>query len=222
MARTRKSALRPVVIFLIGVILIALSFALWYYTVPPVTGLSTNSIAPPAASKTIANGSSLIYYFGYVYFNSANIYNKSRPIDDSFNLSLQVVANTGPISVTVYVRGNAVFSAKTNATDSTIWCNSTLVASNETIPAGTIVYPNIAHPISVSLLDAFTGGTTPYMIIQNLNSTSPTSVSYFYSYTAKFRSSDGLPILIFIVGVIIAVIEGIGLLRLAITRVRER
>jgi cytochrome bd-type quinol oxidase subunit 2 len=190
--------------------------------VPPVVGLNTNSIAPPATSgEKIANGSSLTLYFGYVYFNSANIYNKSRPVDDSFNLSLQVVADPGPISVTVYLRGSPVFSAQTNATVRTIWCNSTLYASNKTT-AGTIVYPNIVHSISVSLLDAFTGGTTPYMVIQNLNSTSPTSVSYFYSYTAKFRNSDGLPILLFIVGVIIAVIEGIGLLRFAITRIRER
>jgi hypothetical protein len=215
--------LRPAVIFLIGIILIALSFALWYYTVPPVVSLNTNSIAPPATSEEkIANGSSLTLYFGYVYFNTADIYNKSRPVDNSFNLSLQVVANPGPISVTVYLRGNPIFSAKTNAADRTIWCNSTLAASNKTIPAGAIVYPNIVHSISVSLLDAFTGGTTPYMIIQNLNSTSPTSVSYFYSYTARFRNSDGLPIAMFIIGVIIVVIEGIGLLRFAITRVRER
>jgi hypothetical protein len=214
--------LRPAVIFLIGVILIALSFTLWYYTVSPVVGLDTFSVMPPSASKTIANASSLILYFGYVYVSPANVYNRSRPVDSSFNLSINVAANPGPISVTVYLRGNPVFSAKTNATDRTIWCNSTFAASNKTIPAGTIVYPNIVYPISVSLLDAFTGGTTPYMVIQNLNTTKATSVYYFYNYAAKFRHSDGLPIVMFIVGVIIAVIEGIGLLRFAITRIRER
>ena len=222
MARTRKSVLRPVVVFLIGVILIALSFMLWYYTVAPVVGLNTYKVSPGVVSqKTIANGSSLVLYFGSIYVNPAPVYNKSRPVDSSFSLSINVKADTGPIELTVYLRGNPVFSAETNATDRTIWCNNTQAASNKTSP-GTIVYPNVAHPISVSLLDAFTGGTTPYVVIQNLNSTAPTSVSYLYYYTAIFRNSDGLPLLMFIVGVIIAVIEGIILLRFAIERVRER
>lgn len=208
-------------IFLIGIILIALSFTLWYYIVTPVVGLSTYNIEPPSKSKTIANASSLILYFGSVNANPSPLYNRSRPVDNSFTLSINVVANTGPISVTTYLRGNPVFSAKTNATDNSIWCNSTLAASNKP-PARTIVYPNIEHAISVSLLDAFTGGTTPYVVIQNLNSTAPTSVTYSYHYIASFRSSDGLPIAMFIVGVIIAVIEGIILLRFVITRVRER
>jgi hypothetical protein len=221
LARTRKSVLRPTVIFLIGIILVALAFTLWAYAVPPVVRLNTFSITPSSASKNIANASSLILYFGYIYVSPANQYNKSRPVDDSFTLAIKVTANPGPVNVTVYVRSNPVFSAKTNATDRTISCNSTLTASNKTIPSGTIVYPDIVHPISVSLLDAFTGGATPYMVIQNLNTTKTTSVSYFYNYTAKFRNSL-LTLAMFIVGGIIAVIEGIGLLRFAITRVRER
>jgi hypothetical protein len=82
--------------------------------------------------------------------------------------------------------------------------------------------PDIVSPISVSLSDAFTGGTTPYMVIQNLNKTSVASVSYKYNYTAMFRNSDGLPLVIFIVGVIIVVVEGVALLRFVIRRVRER
>jgi hypothetical protein len=144
-------------------------------------------------------------------------------VDYSFNLSIRIGANAGqPINVTVYVRGKPVFTAKTNATVGTIYCNTTQQEKNQTAPKGVSMFPNIASPISVSLTDAFTGGTTPYMIIQNLNTTKSTSVSYLYNYTARFRSSDGLPIAMFIVGVIIAVIEGIGLLRFAIARVRER
>lgn len=223
MARTRKSALRPAVIFLIGIILIALSFTLWYYIVPPVVSLNTFSIAPPSGSKTIANASSLVLHFGYIYVSPANQYNKSRPVDYSFNLSIIVGASAGQsINVTVYMRGKPVFNAKTNATIRTIDCNTTLQEKTQAAPKGVSMFPNIASPISVSLTDAFTGGTTPYMIIQNLNATNAASVSYFYNYTARFRNSDGLPIAMFIVGVIIAIIEGISLLRFAIVRVRER
>jgi hypothetical protein len=222
LAGTRKSALRPAVIFLIGIILIALSFTLWYYIVPPVVGLSTYSIAPPSASKTIDNASSLTLYFGYLYVSPADVYNRSRPVDYSFNLSMRISANVGQlIDVTVYVRGKPLFNAKTSATVETIYCNTTQLEENQTAPKGVSVFPNVESPISVSLTDAFTGGTTPYMIIQNLNTTRA-SVTYSYDYTAKFRNSDGLPLAMFIVGVIIAVIEGIGLLRFAIARVRER
>jgi hypothetical protein len=138
------------------------------------------------------------------------------------DLSIKVIANLGPVDVTVYANGHPIFTAKTNVTDKTIFCNSTLAKSNETRPSGTMVYPDIVHPVSVSLLDAFTGGTAPYMIIQNLNTTSEASISYFYNYTATFRNSDGLPIVIFIIGVIIVVIEGVALLRLVAKRVRER
>jgi hypothetical protein len=192
--------------------LIALSFALWYYVVPPVVGLSKYSVSS-SASKTIANSSSLVLY-------PVNIFNVSQPADDSFNLAINISANEGPISLTIYLRGNSVFSAETNATERTIWCNSVLATSNKTFP-GTILKPDVTHSIPVSLLDAFTGGTTPKMVIQNLNTTSATSVSYSYYYTASFRNSDGLPIAMFIVGVIIAIIEGINLLRFAITRIRE-
>jgi hypothetical protein len=181
--------------------------------VPPIVGLSNYSVSS-SASKTIANSSSLVLY-------PVNIFNASRPTDDSFDLAINISANKGPISFTVYLRGNSVFSAETNATDRTIWCNSALATSNRTIPASTIVYPDVVHSVPVSLLDAFTGGTTPSMVIQNLNTTSATSVSYSYHYTASFRNSDGLPIAMFIVGVIIAIIEGISLLRFAITRIRE-
>jgi len=215
LAKTRKSALRPIVIFLIGIILIALSFALWYYIVPPVVGLSKYSVhSLGLQTKTLENGSSLVFY-------PTNVNNVSRPADDSFDLAINISASGGPIRMTVYLRGNSVFSAETNANDSIIWCNSALASGSQTF-SRTILYPDVVHSISVSLLDAFTGGTTPSIVIQNLNTTGATSVTYFYLYTATFRNSDGLPIAMFIVGVIIAIIEGISLLRFGITRIRER
>ena len=215
--------LRPAVIFLIGIILIALSLTFWYSIVSPVVSLDTYSISGQSVSATISNASSSIYYFGSIIFNSATISNKSRPVDYSLNLSIAINAKTGPISVTVYVRNNPIFKATTNATDRIISCNTTLWRkNNQTASAGTILFPNIASPISVSLIDAFTGGTTPYMVIQNLNTTSATNVSYVYNYTAMFRNSDGLPLVIFIIGVIIVVVEGVTLVRFLIRRVRAR
>jgi hypothetical protein len=138
-------------------------------------------------------------------------------------LSIKIDAKTGPINVTVYIRDNPIFKATTNATDRTIWCNTTLWReNNQTSPAGTIMFSNIASPISASWMDTFTGGTTPYMVIQNLNTTSATKVSYIYNYTAMFRNSDGLPLVIFIVGVIIVVVEGVAMLRFLRRRARER
>lgn len=194
--------LRPAVIFLIGIILIALSFTFWYFAVSPMVRLDTYRIPRQSNSITIPNASSSIYYFGSN--SSQAIYNESRPVDYSLNLSIEINATqkTGPIRVTIYVSGNPIFKATTNATDRTIWCNTT-------------------NPIS-SLMDAFTGGTTPYIVIQNLNTTSATSVSYIYNYSAMFRNSDGLPLVIFVVGVIIVVVEGVVLLRLLIRRVRGR
>ena len=223
MARAKKSVLRPAIIFLIGIVLIALSLTFWYSIVSPVVSLDTYSISNQSVSKTISNASSSIYYFGGIIFNSANIDNKSRPVDYSLNLSIEIDAKTGPISVTVYVHNNPIFKATTNATDRIISCNTTLWRkNNQTASAGTSLFPNIASPISVSLIDAFTGGTTPYMVIQNLNTTSATNVSYIYNYTAMFRNSDGLPLVIFIIGVIIVVVEGVTLVRFLIRRVRAR
>jgi len=214
--------LRPAVLFLIGIILIALSLTFWYSIVSPVVSLNKYSISGKSVSK-ISNASSSIYYFGSIIFNSATINNKSRPVDYSLNLSIAINAKTGPISVTVYVRNNPIFKATTNATDRTISCNTTLWRkNNQTASTGTILFPNIASPISVSLIDAFTGGTTPYMVIQNLNTTSATNVSYIYNYTAMFRNSDGLPLVIFIIGVIIVVVEGVTLVRFLIRQVRAR
>ena len=214
--------LRPAIVFLIVIVLVALSLTFWYSIVSPVVSLNKYSISGKSVSK-ISNASSSIYYFGSIIFNSATINNKSRPVDYSLNLSIAINAKTGPISVTVYVRNNPIFKATTNATDRIISCNTTLWRkNNQTASTGTILFPNIASPISVSLIDAFTGGTTPYMVIQNLNTTSATNVSYVYNYTAMFRNSDGLPLVIFIIGVIIVVVEGVTLVRFLIRQVRAR
>lgn len=226
MARTKRSMLRPSIIFLIGIILIALSLTFWYFMVSPVVSLDTYGIQGQSVSKTISNASSSIYYFGGIRSGEQDTYNRSRPVDYSLNLSIKIDAKTGPINVTVYVRDNPIFKATTNATDRTIWCNATqrliYATNNQTPPAGTIMFSDIVSPISVSLMDTFTGGTTPYMVIQNLNTTSATNVSYIYNYTAMFRNSDGLPLVIFVIGVIIVVAEGVVLLRFLIRRVRER
>ena len=225
MARTKRSMLRPSIIFLIGIILIALSLTFWYFMVSPVVSLDTYGIQGQSVSKTISNASSSIYYFGGIRSGEQDTYNRSRPVDYSLNLSIKIDAKPGPISVTVYVRDNPIFKATTNATYRTILCNTTqsliYTRNNQTPPVGTIIFSDIVSPISVSLMDTFAGGTTPYMVIQNLNTTT-TSVSYIYNYTAMFRNSDGLPLVILVIGVIIVVAEGVVLLRFLIRRVRER
>jgi hypothetical protein len=139
------------------------------------------------------------------------------------NLSL-VLGTTGPINVTVYVRDAVVKSFISNATKHNLEFNSTkytLLANNQTtLPPW--LQQDIYSSIPVSLSDAFTGGTTPYMIVRNLNNTKNTvRVTYFYTYNAKFRDSNSnSPILMFIAGVIIAIVYGIVLVRRLIRRTR--
>lgn len=86
----------------------------------------------------------------------------------------------------------------------------------------TIYLPNVEGTISSSLLDAFSGGITPYVIIQNLDLASSTSVTYQYSYNALFRESQGIPLFLLLVGVVMALVSGIALVRRLIKRVRQR
>jgi hypothetical protein len=227
MQRTKKSLLKPGIIVLVGIILITLSFIFWYYTIPPISGLSRydiklQSAAAPKINITPSNTStnSSIVYFGNLIYNQQPRYNQSRPIDNSFNLSMRVDATTGPINITFYVRDTAVYSVQTNSTVRTIIFNSTLYNNaSANRPANTLVFPNIAAPVSSSLLDAFTGGTTPYMIIKNLN-TNATSISYQYSYSALFRNSNGIPLILFIAGMIIVIVYGITFVRRLIKHTR--
>lgn len=220
--KRRKGILLPVVLFLIGIVLIALSFTFWYSMVSPIVSQNVYSLSENGVSKSISNRSDLLLYFGSVTFKTAPVVNRSRTVDSSFNLSLRIAANTGPISLTIYVRNTPIFNAQTNATVRTIDCNTTRYNNSSYHPTGTLVRPNVYSTVPISLLDAFTGGTTPYMIIENLNSTKPTGITYGYSYNALYRSSNGVPLILFIVGMIIAVVEGITLLRRGIRRVRQR
>ncbi|HVP40887.1 MAG TPA: hypothetical protein VMS95_02930 [Candidatus Krumholzibacteriaceae bacterium] len=216
MQKTKKNLLRPGIMILIGIILIALSFTLWYYAIPPFTGISRNDITlASAASPKITFLTSNSTNPATVYFGS--------PIDKSFNLSMRISATNGPINVTIYARDTAVRTVQTNFTIRTIIFNSTLY-NNASIsrPANSLVVPSVNATIPSSLLDAFTGGTTPYMIIRNLNTNSTTSVSFQYSYSALFRNSNGIPMLLFIVGVIIVVVYGIAFIRRFMKRSRGR
>jgi hypothetical protein len=94
-----------------------------------------------------------------------------------------------------------------------------LFVNNQTTPPSWL-HPGIYSSIPVSLGDAFTGGTTPYSIIKSLNTTQTTSVTYFYTYSAEFRDSNGIPLLIFVVGSIIAIVYGVVLVRRLIRRIR--
>jgi hypothetical protein len=217
-----KSLRGPAAVFLIGIILIILSFSFWYFIVPPMVGLSTYSYSRPSENMQIFNGSSLTLYFGSIRFQQQDSFNKSRPVDYSMNLSI-ILRTTGPISMMVYIHDTSVFSFKSNATQHALEFNSskyTLFANNQTTPPSWL-YPGIHGSIPVSLGDAFTGGTTPYLIIRNLNVTnSKSQVTYSYTYTAEFRDSDGIPLLLFIVGVIIVVVYGIVLVRHLIRRTK--
>jgi hypothetical protein len=172
-------------------------------------------------TDTIPNNSSLIVYFGKITAQSRDFYNNSRSVDYSMNLTL-ILGTKGPISMSVYVLDTPVFSIKSNATQHNLEFNSTkymLFVNNQTTPPSWL-YPGIYSRIPVSLGDAFTGGTTPYLIIRNLNATQSTSVTYSYAYTAEFRNSDGIPLLMFIAGAIIVIVYGIVFVRHLIRRVR--
>jgi hypothetical protein len=148
-----------------------------------------------------------------VYFGS--------PIDKSFNLSMIIDATNGPINVTIYARDTAVFTVQTNFTVRTLIFNSSLYKNpTASRPPNSLVFPNVTAAVPSSLLDAFTGGTTPYMIIRNLNTTSTTNVSFQYSYSALFRNSNGVPLLLFIVGVVIVIVYGTVFVRRFIKRSR--
>jgi hypothetical protein len=227
--RPKKGLLRPGIMILIGIILIALSFTLWYYIIPPVTYLGRYDLkVASAASSKIAfltsnsTTPSTVYFGGLVYENKPR-YNQSRPIDNSFNLSMRIDATNGPINVTIYTRNTAVFTVQTNFTVRTLVFDSNLYNNaSATRPPNSLVFPNVTAAVSSSLLDSFIGGTTPYMIIRNLNSTSTTSVSFQYSYSALFRNSNGIPLLLFIAGVIIIIVYGIAFIRRFIKRSRGR
>lgn len=193
----------------------------WYLDNSPVTGATGATWTYVA---TFAQPS-LLFYFGSIEFMQQPRYNTSRAIDHSFSLGLKVQAKAGPIDLTVYVRDTPIFNQQTNQTVRTIICNNTEYRKyNSTFhpPAGTIVFGNINGTIPVSLLDAFSGGTTPYMIVKNLNVTSSTSLVFGYSFNASYRNSNGIPLILFIVGVVLAVVEGVVLLRYGIKRIRQR
>lgn len=214
--------LRPIIIFLVGIILIALSFTLWYGAVSPIVTRSAYSLSESAVSKTIANQSDLILYFGNITFQQHSVYNKSRPIDYSFNLNLSVNIDAWPSDVTVYVRDTPIFTAQTNKTTHIIVCDTTKFNNNSYRPTGTLVSPNVDGTVPVSFLDAFSGGTTPYLIVKNLNATQTAKITYGYAYKAFYRSSSGVPLILFVIGAIITVGEGVTLLRYAIRRTRQR
>ena len=230
MQSTKKGLLKPGITILVGIILIAFSFVAWYYTISPITSLSKYEyrLQPAAAPKitwlTTNYTNPSIVYFGNIIFNQQPIYNRSRPIDNSFNLFLRVYEITnGPINLTIYVRDTAVFSVQTNLTIQTIIFDSRLYNNaSASRPPNSLVFPNVTAPVPSSLVDAFTGGTTPYMIIKNLNTTATTTLSYQYSYSALFRDSDGIPFLLFAVGAIIVVAYGIALVRRFIKQSRGR
>jgi hypothetical protein len=212
--------LRPTVLFLIGIILIALSLSFWYFVISPMCSLATYN--PPTLTKAKnTTQTSATVYFGTVYHVQSYIYNWSHPVDYSFNVSFWVeVTKGGPIEVLVYVRDRPVWGPEqTSDTVKIIKCNSTLY--NSTNPSAG-VFPNVAGDIPVSLLDAFTGGTTPYMVIRNLNTNSSTNFSYGFSYTALHRSGNGVTMVMFFIGVIIAIVEGVVLVKFLIRRIRQR
>ena len=206
--------MRPGIIILIGIVIIVLSFTLWYYIIPPFTSLSRNSasLASAAAGKitflTSNSTSPSTVYFG-------------APIDDSFNLSMTIGVTNGSVSVTVYVR-DKVCTVQTNSTIQTIVFSSSLYNNaSASRPPKSIIFPNVTAVVPSSLLDAFTGGATPYMVIRNLNA-SETSVSYTYSYSESFRNSDGIPLLLFVIGAVIIIVYGIVFVRRFIRHPRDR
>jgi len=134
------------------------------------------------------------------------------------NLSLVVGTSVAPglINMTVYVRNGGVESLVANTTKHILVFNSTeynVFANNGTNPMPSWLHQNIYYSIPVSFVDAFTGGTTPYLEIQPLGTTQSTTVTYSYAYHARFRSSDGIPLLVFIAGVIITIVYGVVLVR---------
>lgn len=137
---------------------------------------------------------------------------------------MRIDATNGPINVTIYVRDTKVRTVQTtNFTVRTIIFDSSLYNNaSASRPPKSLVRPNVTANVPSSLMDAFGGGTTPYMIIKNLNSTSTTSVSFQYSYSALFRDSNEIPPVLFMVGVVIVIVYGIVFVRRFIKRSRER
>ena len=222
MQRTKKGLTRPVIATIIGIILIILSLTFWFYIVSPIVSLGTFTFTRPADTKTITNNT-LTIYLGSVRFQQQDLYNRSRPVDNSMTLML-TLATTNPINLNVYVRDAQVFSFMTNATTAAhnIEFNSTkydLFVANQTTPP-TWLHESIHSGISASFLDAFTGGTTPYLTITNQNTTKTTNVTYFYTYSAEFRNSIGIPLLLFAVGLIMVIVYGITAVRRLIKRAR--
>ncbi|MGQ9565643.1 MAG: hypothetical protein ACUVT5_03745 [Candidatus Bathyarchaeales archaeon] len=224
MSKTVKQ-LRPIIILIIGILLITLSFVFWFYTVPPFATLTTYTLNRPSTTKNLNTTASLIEYFGHNEQKAPTPFNESRPMDYLINTTLRVtVTYGGPVEITVYIGDKIVFNVQTNTTMTEIRCNTTRYLSyiQNGIPPPAGIFPNITSTISASWLDAFSGGPVPYMLVKNLNATSSASVSYSFSYTGIRRSSSGIPLFMFIIGVIIIIIEGLVLLRAAIKRLRER
>ncbi|MEM2102810.1 MAG: hypothetical protein QXM22_04785 [Candidatus Bathyarchaeia archaeon] len=225
MSKTLRKQLRPIIILIIGILLITLSFVFWLYIVPPFCTLTTYTLNRPTTTKTLNTTASLIEYFGHNEQKAPTPFNESRPMDYLINTTLRLtVTYGGPVEVTVYVGDKIVFNVQTNKTMTEIRCNTTRYQSyiqNGTLPPAGI-FPNITSTISVSWLDAFSGGPAPYMLVKNLNTTSSASVAYNFSYIGIRRSSSGIPLFMFIIGVIIVIIEGLVLLKAFIKRLRER
>jgi len=220
-----RELLRPIILLLIGILLIALSFVFWFYAVPPISGLATYSLSRPTTKDpyNINATASLIEYFGHNEALNPAPFNQTRPVDYFFNTTLNLrVTKDGPVNVTVYVGNQAVFNVVTNTTMKEITCNTTRynMYNSTNRPAG--MFPNILSNVSLSLFDAFTGGPSPYMLVKNLNPANVTGVTYSFSYNGVHRSSSGITLFMFIIGVVIVVIEGIALLRIFIKRIRER
>jgi hypothetical protein len=225
LSKTLRKQLRPIIILVIGILLITLSFVFWFYTVPPFASLTTYTLNRPTTTKTLNTTASLIEYFGHNEQKAPTPFNESRPMDYLINTTLRLaVTYGGPVEITVHVGDKIVFNVQTNATMTEIRCNTTRYLSyiqNGTLPPAGI-FPNITSTISASLFDAFSGGPSPYLLVKNLNTNSSTSVSYSFSYTGIRRNSSGIPLVMFIIGVIIVIIEGIVLLRALIKRLRGR
>jgi hypothetical protein len=217
-----KNTIKNTITLLIGITLITLSFVFWYFTVAPVCSLATYSFNRPQTTGNIGPTNTTLIYLGHLMYMQQPQYNKTRPIDYSFNTSVTVrVTKGGPIQVRVYVGDRMIFDQSTDSALQQITCNSTLydMYNDANRPRG--VFQNIASSVSASLPDAFTGGTTPYMTIKNLSPTETASVTLSYTYSALYRNSNGTTLMMFIIGVVLVVVEAFVFLRILIKRIRS-
>ena len=218
MRSNKKSLLRPGIVFIVGLLLIFISFASWYFVVTPIVSLGTYNFNHSTTSTSIYNGSSVTIQIRSIEQQEVN---QSTPTDYSMTMAL-VLGATGPINMKVYIRDSPIFTYTTTNATQQLEFNSTKYNLYNDTDRPTWLYENISASVPVSLIDAFTGGTTPYFVITNLNNTSSVGVTYSYSYSSQFRSSDGIPFLFFVVGAIIVIVEGIVIVRQLVRRVRRR